>query len=101
MCCNNFEAMHVSEMGLQLLALDLEPFLYTGTTSAALQSIGTTPVSRDKLNINVRMGAISWCGSLRILGEISSGPEALFGESPCSNFSTPSIYISIICIFGV
>ena len=35
------------------------------------------------------MGAISWCSSLRILGEISSGPEALFGESPCSNLSTP------------
>ena len=32
MCSNNFEAMHVSEMGLKLLALDLEPFLYTGTT---------------------------------------------------------------------
>ena len=47
MCSNNFEAMHVSEMGLKLLALDLEPFLYTGTTSAVLQSIGTTPVSRD------------------------------------------------------
>ena len=56
-----------------------------GTTSAVLQSIGTTPVSRDKLNINVIIGAISWCSSLRILGEISSGPEALFGESPCSN----------------
>ena len=67
--------------------------MYTGTTSAVLQSSGTTPVSRDKLNINVRMGAISWCISLRILGEISSGPEALFGESPCSNLSTRSIDI--------
>ena len=55
--------------------------MYTGTTSAVLQSSGTTPVSRDKLYINVRMKAISLCSSLRILGEISSGPEALFGES--------------------
>ena len=76
MCSNNFEAIHVSDMGLYLHALDLEPFLYTGTTSALLQSSGTTPVSKDKLNINVRMGAISWCSSLRIIGEISSGPEA-------------------------
>ena len=62
------------------------------------------PVSKDKLNINVRMGAISeisWCSSFRILGEISSGPEALFGESPCRSLSTPSIDISIICIFGM
>ena len=51
-------------MGLKLLALELEPLiLYTGTTSAVLQSSGTTPISRDKLNINVRMGAISWCSS--------------------------------------
>ena len=53
----------------------------------------TTPVSKDKLNINVRMGAISWCSSLRILGEISSGPDALFGESPCRSLSTIDIYL--------
>ena len=40
------------------------------------------------------MGAISWCSSLRILGEITSWPEGLFGESPCSNLSTPSYDIS-------
>ena len=41
------------------------------------------------------MGAISWCSSLRILGEISSGPAALFGGNPCS-LSTHSTDISII-----
>ena len=53
--------MQVREMGL---ALDLDLFLYTGTTSAVLQSSGTNPVSRDNLNFNVRMGAISWCKKL-------------------------------------
>ena len=47
-----------------------------------------------------QLGAISWYSSLRILGEMSSGPEALFGESPCRSLSTPSIDISIICILG-
>ena len=55
MCSNNFEAMHVRDTGLKSHALDLEPFLYTGTTSALLQSSGTTPVSKDKLNITVRL----------------------------------------------
>ena len=45
------------------------------------------------------MGAISWCSSLRILGENSSGPEALFGESTCRSLSTPSI--DIICITAI
>ena len=70
MCSNNFEAIHLREMGLKVNALDLEPFLYIGTTSALLQSSGTTPVSRDTLDITVRMGDISWCRSLRILGGI-------------------------------
>ena len=42
------------------------------------------------------MGAISWCSSLvGSLGEMSSGPDALFGESPCRSLSTPSIDIYI------
>ena len=90
MCSNNFEAMHVREMGLNIHAIYLQPFVYTGTASVHLQSSRTTPVSRAKLNMNARMRAISWCSSLRILAEISSGTEALFGESPCSrSFSTP------------
>ena len=38
---------------------------------------------------------------MRILGDISSGPEALFGESHCRSLSTPYIDISIICMLGV
>ncbi|XP_053403288.1 target of rapamycin complex 2 subunit MAPKAP1-like [Mercenaria mercenaria] len=47
------------------------------------------------------MGAISWCSSFRTLGESSSGPEALFGESPCRSLSTPSSVTEIMGMLGV
>ena len=47
------------------------------------------------LNIFVRNGAISWCSSLRSLGEISSGPEAFLGFRFFKRFFMPLIVIEI------
>ena len=49
----------------------------------------------SELNIFVRIGAISWWSSLRSLGEISSGPEALFGFKLFKRFSVPLTVIEI------
>jgi hypothetical protein len=45
-----------------------------GITFACLQSVGTSPLDKDVLNMVVRRGANSCAYCLRIREEISSGP---------------------------
>jgi hypothetical protein len=51
----------------------------TGETFAMRPSSGTTPVSSDFWNISCSSGEISVASSFRILGDMLSGPGALYG----------------------
>ena len=62
---------------------------YIPTTFALRQSEGTSPVSREALQIKVRIGAISIASCFRIFGLILSGPPALCGFKFCSNLRIP------------
>ena len=64
------------------------------------QSSGTTPVSSDFWNISYSSGEISVANSFRILGDMLSGPGALYGFSCFSNFVIPLQVISKDFIFG-
>ena len=58
------------------------------------------PSERDVLKISVRMGAISLWSSLRIRGEILSGPAAFPGFNLRSCLDTPETDIVMFCIDG-
>ena len=64
------------------------------------QSSGTTPVSSDFWNISCSSGEISVASSFRILGDMLSGPGALYGFNCFSNFVIPLQVISKDFIFG-
>ena len=55
------------------------------------------PIIRYNTCGQVRIGAISTCSSFRSLGDISSGPEALFGLRPMRR---PSTHLSFMVISG-
>ena len=56
------------------------------------------PSERDVLKISVRMRAISLWSSLRIQGEILSGPAAFPGFNLRSCLDTPETDIVMFCI---
>ena len=58
------------------------------------------PSERDVLKISVRMGAISLWSSLRIRGEILSGPTAFPGLNLRSCLDTPESDIVMSCMDG-
>ena len=58
------------------------------------------PSGRDVLKISVRMGAISLWSSLRMRGEILSGPAAFPGFNLRSCLDTPETDIAMFCIGG-
>jgi hypothetical protein len=65
---------------LRLLTKSTIAYSYTNCSTFAMrQSSGTTPVSSDFWNINCSSGEISVASSFRILGDMLSGPGALYG----------------------
>ena len=65
------------------------PFLNTGVIHVIVQSLGSSPVDTDCLNISVSEGAKGLDRVFRMRAGIWSVPGALLGFSPASNFSTP------------
>jgi hypothetical protein len=63
------------------------------------QSSGTTPVSSDFWNISCSSGEISVASSFRILGDMLSGPGALFSEHFEFRHFRPH-YLDVDTIFG-
>ena len=70
-----------------MLAKYFPPFLKIGITFACIQSVRTSPLDKDVLNMVVRRSANSCAYCLRIREEMSSGPVALDGSSLLSSFS--------------
>ena len=73
----------------------MAPFLYRGTTSAALQSSGTTPSLSDFLNIIQNGKLISSDNAFSILVCIPSIPAALFSFKFLNFFSIMGGSISV------
>ena len=85
----------ITLIGRELLEWFLAPFLYRGTTSAALQSSGTTPSSSDFLNIMHNGKLISSDNAFSTLLCIPSIPSALFSFKFLNFFSTMGGSISV------
>ena len=59
------------------------------------QSSGTTPVSSDFWNISCSSGEISVASSFRILGDVLSGPGALYGFNCFSKLPVIDIILAM------
>ena len=101
MCSSTLQRMQVREIGLQLAAKVLSPFLKTGITLAVSHSVGSVHVWRDLSKITLIFGAISSLSSLSSNCLSLSGPAAFPSFRHFRSFKRPLRDISISGITGV
>ena len=75
MCLRIFDAMQVSDIGLQLEGSDFLPFSKMQNTFADFNLLGIVPLLIESWKILVRTGAISTACSFRNHGGMASGPK--------------------------
>ena len=101
MCSTNLHRMHIREIGLLLAGHVLSPFLKMGQTLAFYQTEGNVPSWRNLGKITCRMGTTSKWSLFRNKGLMRSGPSALSGFRPCSNFMMPfnDMLMSVMLVY--
>ena len=94
MMCSRKEQTDVNDTGLYLASwVSLSPFLKIGETFASFQSSGVFPCLSDAEKIRVSIGVSGTAISLRNVGDMSSGPVALWGFRLLSSF----LHLDALC----